>query len=405
MPALSPTMEDGAISSWMKKEGDEVSAGEALCEIETDKATVDFELADDGVLAKILVKENVRVKVGDVIGILVDDTADVAAFANTTLADFTSSSSTKEQISTQPEPKVEQPAYVPSPSKIETNSSNRIFISPLARKLAKDNEIDISSLKGKGTGPKGRIIASDITSNLNQTTTQTQTVNATPTNQKNESNFADQPLSFQELANNLTISKKEAPHYYLVSEIKLNQVLKLRQEFKDKYDIDLSINDFIVKASATAMKSTPVVNASFRSDFVRIFHNTDINLYTQESVGIIRKCNTKGLTEISQESAAILENAETKLDLGTFAIINLGKYGVKKVFPIVLHGQSACLGVGEITKEYEPFHDESGELNFTENEIVNVSLSCDHRVVDGAIGAQWLQKFKQLLEDPSTLLL
>lgn len=412
MPALSPTMEDGAISCWNKEEGDEVGAGDAICEIETDKATVDFELADDGVLARILVGPNTRVKVGDLIGILVEDKSDVGAFKDTKLSDFKEASS---ESATPPPAETEKPAVVeeqvaaapaklvsePSPTK--SDSGGRIFISPFAKKTAKENNVDFTNIKG--TGPEGRIVVADIINFMKQQPlkdTATPTASVTGESATIQAAFEDLSVVDNELGQNLSLSKKEAPHYYLSTEISVKKVEDLISLLKGSTDSDISLTDFFIKASAVTMRTVPSANASFRKDFIRNFKDCHINVFLNDKHGLVEDCHNKGLAAITEDTQKILHSEASNLKLGTFSVVSLD---VAKLFPIVLHGQSACLGVGEIVEFNEPFENEKGEIDFVTKRVVNVTLSCDHRVVDGAVGAQWLQKFKSVVEEPLNMLL
>lgn len=449
MPALSPTMEEGSIASWSKAEGEFVSAGEAVCEIETDKATVDFELADDGFLAKILVAakdtdpNQSSIQVGQVIGLLVEEEKDILALKDVTLADVSAEQASESSTSAAPpvvdSPPVSPPASVPAPvvappsSYTPSAGTGRVFISPLARRTAEEAGIEVTAFHQLGTGPNGRVLYQDVLDYLagDQHTQQALSSQASSSESLSRASeaageFIDVPaLDGAALKNNLTFSKREVPHYFLNCEIDLSKVMALREEFHTTQDVEVSVNDFVLKAAAVAMKAVPYVNASFRNTFIRQFVNCHFNVYTQvrsgasgmtTELGLIRDVNSKGLFEISQEVAGLssapdgseaADGDQKKLQMGTFSIINLGMYGVKAAHPIVVYGQSACLGIGSIEEELVPFVPKAGEeeISFEMKPKVLVSLSCDHRVVDGAIGAQWLQHFKKLMENPITMLL
>eukprot|EP00924_Labyrinthula_sp_SR-Ha-C_P005127 maker-scaffold_1-snap-gene-22.60-mRNA-1 protein AED:0.03 eAED:0.03 QI:324/1/1/1/0.6/0.5/6/388/455 len=409
MPALSPTMEEGKIAAWTKNVGDFVAAGDSICEIETDKATVDFEMADDGFLAKILMEagDTQVVKVGVPIGVIVEEESDIAAFQ-----DFVPEMSDAEE-STEAEaaaptavtstPQVSLPPTAAAPEEKLGSSGTRIKISPLAKKLAAEAGIAVDSLSQiSGTGPEGRIIAENVKDFISKGVPQSDV--AVPTAVSHPLETETSFVSAETLTALLSESKKTIPHYFLNNQIDVTEILKLREELVASSGVELSLSDFLLKAAAKSMSVVPSMNASFREGFIREFENVHINVFTKDAsetkLGLIKNVNSKGLAEISEAAIEIEESSLTEAELGTFSVINVGAFGVASINPIIVAGQSGCLGVGNVTDEIVV----NGE-DFEERKKVWVSLSCDHRVVDGAVGAQWMQHYKQLLENPHMLLL
>ncbi|CAG8503305.1 3744_t:CDS:2 [Ambispora gerdemannii] len=414
MPALSPTMTMGNVGTWQKNIGDPVSPGDVLVDIETDKAQMDFECQEEGYLAKILVETGTKdVKVGQPIAVLVEGQEDVEKFTDYTIAD----TGIADTGSAQPTPKEEKPKEqspepqknsdstttqpsTPSPQK---KSSDRIFASPLARKLAEERGIPLDQITG--TGPNDRIIKADVDSFV------------APAPSSPEAEYTDIPLSNirRVIAARLTESKQTVPHYYLTIEAEMDKVLKLREVLNKDSDgsYKLSVNDFIIKASALALKNVPEVNSAWHGEFVRQYHNSDISIATATPTGlitpIITKAESKGLAVISNQVKELASRArEGKLaphefQGGSFSISNLGMYSIKSFTAIINPPQSCILAVGTTTKKLVP--DESQTTGYRVTNTIHVTLSCDHRVVDGAVGAQWLKAWRSYIENPLRFLL
>ncbi|KXN73550.1 pyruvate dehydrogenase [Conidiobolus coronatus NRRL 28638] len=432
MPALSPTMTQGNIGQWAKKEGDAIAPGDVLVEIETDKAQMDFEFQEEGYIAKILVQPGTKdLAVNSPIAILVESEDLVAQFADFTVNDIQggSTAATSEaqaepaKTEAAPAPKAEsKPAATeskPQATSTQSSSDDRIKASPLARKLAEEKGIDIGAVVG--SGPGGRIVKSDIENykpSAAPAASQASTpAAAAPAPAPAGASFTDIPLSNMRkvIASRLSESKQTIPHYYLTSEINMDKVLKLRAALnasgKDQYKI--SVNDFVVKASSIALKAVPEVNSSWQGEFIRQYHNTDISIAAATPAGlitpIVRNVEAKGLAGISaevKELATKARNNELKpheYQGGSFTISNLGMYGVNSFTAIINPPQSCILAVGGTEKKL--VLNPNTEKGFSESNVMKVTLSCDHRVVDGAVGAQWLKKFKELLENPLNMLL
>mmetsp|Transcript_45270 Transcript_45270/g.72646 ORF Transcript_45270/g.72646 Transcript_45270/m.72646 type:complete len:461 (+) Transcript_45270:407-1789(+) len=420
MPALSPTMTEGVIANWLKAPGDEVEAGQPVCEIETDKATVDFEVQDDGILAKILTEAGGSpIPVGSVIGVIVEEAGDVAAFANVTaeqLGGESTAPAASAPAPAAPAPAAPAPAVEAAPAKRVEGA--RVFASPFARKIAVESGVEISAIAG--TGPNGRIVAADVQHFLTLPAAEqasaevaAASTDAVPGAPAGGLGFIDYPVTAdaQALAKQMELSKHEIPHYYLNSEIDISELLSVREQLNANLAADehVSVNDFVVRAAAIAMNRVPDVNASWGKTFIRKYDQCDINVAVIDSEGentvmpVIRGANNKGLSSIAKECKMLMdpESDEVDFGVGTFTISNMGSFGVKAFTPIVRQPQAASLGVGTITKRAIPGAD--GEVKIVSN--MTVTLSCDHRVVDGAVSAGWLQEFKSLLQNPMSMLL
>jgi pyruvate dehydrogenase E2 component (dihydrolipoamide acetyltransferase) len=423
MPKLSPTMDAGTIQEWVKKQGDEIEAGDVLAEIETDKATMSFEYNDEGFMAKIFIPEGqTEVPIGKPICVVVEDEADIAAFADYIPPSSGGAPVTDDPVPdrTAPTPGVKHTPAAPAPTQ---ESRSRIFASPLARRNAADSGISLSSVQG--SGPGGRVLAADVTTAI-EADASAPGSEVAPTDPAGREATSPGPLGtftdvdstkFQRVAaDRLTMSKQTIPHYYLTTECTVDKMLLLRATLNAKAregSPRLSVNDFVVKAAAAALRTVPEVNAQWMGDIIRMFHSADICIAVQTPNGlitpIVKDADRKGVREISAEVKLLAERARGgKLTPGefmggTFTISNLGMFGVSEFAAIVNPPQAAILGVGTSVQRVVP--DSSTESGFATRTVMNVTLSCDHRVVDGAVGAQWLSAFKDNLEDPINIIL
>lgn len=446
MPSLSPTMEAGQIAKWNKETGDTFQAGDVFCEIQTDKATVDFEAQDDGIIAKILTPAgSADVKCGDPIMVIVQEPDDVAAFQNYAVSSSSSSSSNIPVAEPTSATGVAAPPPVASPPSVAsaattaattttttTTSAGKLIASPLAFKLAKELGKDISAIQG--TGPGGRVLADDVkeyipmvsTPNTATTTTilperpivPSPTILSVPALPVVGSGFVDYPLapSAMESAARLTQAKRNIPHYYLTIDLKLDAMLQLRSSLTNTKSSSaasttISLNDLLLKAAACAMKAVPEANASWMDTFVRVYDNVDINVVVNGGyTPLIRNVHQKGLVQIGTEFTTLLEKAnEHTLEredcaVGTFTVVNLGSYGIKSAAPIIFEPQACLLAFGAAENRIVP-NTNSEDSIYQQAVMMTATLSCDHRVIDGAVGAQWLSAFKSHVENPNTLLL
>jgi len=426
LPALSPTMESGTIISWEKKEGDRLDEGDLLAEIETDKATMGFETPDEGYLAKILVEAGTKdVAIGKLVCIIVENQEDIAAFKDfkddgTAEAAAPAAPAAAEPVSAPPAP-VSTPVVTGTTTPAVASSEGRKFVSPLARMLAADKGISLSSLSN-GSGFEGSITAKDVASlSAAPAPVSVQAPPApvpTPVQPVKGQKFTDLPVSNIRgvIAKRLLQSKQTIPHYYLSVDVNMDAVLAMRKEFNaslEKEGGKLSVNDFVIKAAALACGKVPEVNSSWQETFIRQYDTVDVSVAVSTDRGLITpivfNAERKGLSSISNDIKSLASKArEGKLQPhefqgGTFSISNLGMFGVRNFTAIINPPQACILAVGGTEKRLVV--DESADAGYRSANVMTVTLSCDHRVVDGAVGAQWIAAFKKYLEKPTTMLL
>ncbi|KAG8494667.1 hypothetical protein CXB51_012318 [Gossypium anomalum] len=425
MPSLSPTMTEGNIARWLKKEGDKVSPGEVLCEVETDKATVEMECMEEGYLAKIIKGDGSKeIKVGEIIAITVEEEGDIAKFKDYSPPASDSVATAAKDSAAPPPPKqepVEQPASSPEPKTPKPTSSpseDRIFASPLARKLAEEHKVPLSSIKG--TGPDGHIVKADIEDYL---ASRGKEVSA-PTPKTKDAKLA--ALDYVDIphsqirkitASRLLFSKQTIPHYYLTVDTCVDKLMDLRSQLNSLQEASggkrISINDLVIKAAALALRKVPQCNSSWTDDYIRQYNNVNINVAVQTDNGlyvpVIRDADKKGLSSIAEEVKNLAQKAKENslkpedYEGGTFTVSNLGgPFGIKQFCAIINPPQSGILAVGSAEKRVIPG---SGPDQFKFASFMSVTLSCDHRVIDGAIGAEWLKAFKGYIENPESMLL
>ncbi|KAG8724893.1 pyruvate dehydrogenase complex dihydrolipoamide acetyltransferase component (E2) [Ceratobasidium sp. 395] len=428
MPAMSPTMTEGGIASWKKKEGESYAAGDVLLEIETDKATMDVEAQDDGILAKIIRGDNSKnVAVGTPIAIVAEEGDDLAAAAD--LAKEAENEKPpapkKEEKEAKPEAKEEpksesKPKEAPKeskePTKGELQAGAPIFATPIAKKIALERGIPLA--KVKGTGPDGRIVREDV--EKFQPAAAGATSAGVGAAAEGAAAYTDIPVSNMRrtIGQRLTQSKQEVPHYYVTVDIDMGKVLKLREVFNASLAgkegaTKLSVNDFIVKAVALAMQDVPEANSSWMGDKIRQNHLVDVSVAVATPTGlitpIIKNVASKGLTAISTETKNLATKARAgklqpaEYQGGTFTVSNLGMYGVSHFTAIINGAQSCILAVGATQPVLQPAPEE--EKGFRTAQIMKVTLSSDHRTVDGAVAARWLQAFRGYLENPLTFMI
>ncbi|RQO85087.1 hypothetical protein POPTR_001G198000v4 [Populus trichocarpa] len=425
MPSLSPTMTEGNIARWLKKEGDKISPGEVLCEVETDKATVEMECMEEGYLAKILKGDGSKeIKLGEVIAITVEDGEDIAKFKDYSPSTSGSGDTSAKEASSHAPPEkeeVEKPASPPEPKVSKPSAApngDRIFSSPLARKLAEDHNVPLSSIKG--TGPDGHIVKADIEYYL---ASRGEEVPATKPVTKDTPvptlDYVDIPHSQirKVTASNLLFSKQTIPHYYLTVDTCVDKLMSLRSQLNLLQEASggkrISLNDLVIKAAALALRKVPQCNSSWTDNYIRQYNNVNINVAVQTDNGlyvpVIKDADKKGLSKISDDVKNLAQKAkENRLkpedyEGGTFTVSNLGgPFGIRQFCAIINPPQSGILAVGSAEKRVIPG---SGHDDFKFASFMSVTLSCDHRVIDGAIGAEWLKAFKGYIENPESMLL
>ena len=414
MPALSPTMTEGNLAKWVVKEGDKIKSGQVIAEIETDKATMEVEAVDEGVIGKIMVTSGTEgVKVNQLIALLLEDGEDKAVLdsykpkAGAASAAPAPSAEKKEELASAP--------AVSAPASPMLNAGDRVKASPLAKRIAANEAIDIRMVAG--TGPHGRIVKDDVL----------KAVASGGTGGKGR--VMRNPVDSTKIPNNnmrkviarrLSESKQTVPHFYLTVACELDRLLEVRKEVnfeaeaqssKDKKPAyKLSVNDFIIKATALALKKVPTANASWTDEAILQYNNVDISVAVAIDGGlitpIVKNADQKSVITISNEMKDLASRAKSgklspeEFQGGGFSISNLGMFGVKQFAAIVNPPQGCILAVGAGEDRAVV---RSGKLEI--RNMVDLTLSVDHRVVDGAVGAQFLAALKHYLESPSLMLL
>ena len=440
MPALSPTMTEGTLAKWLVKEGDEISSGDIIAEIETDKATMEVEAVDEGTVGKLLVSEGTDgVPVNKVIAVLLEEGEDASAIPSDPQAgapapkapEAKQAEAPKEEAPKQ-EAKAEKPASSgngatpPQAAAAGGSSGERIFASPLARRIAKDKGVDLAAVKG--SGPHGRIVKADVEGAKPGAAPAAKAApGAAPAAAAPAAagpgakqladmlgmTYKQEPLSGMRkvIAKRLTESKQQVPHFYLTVDCELDELLKVRKELNSRSDdYKISVNDFVIRASALALKKVPAANASYDESGLLFYDHADVSVAVATPAGlitpIIKAAETKGLAAIANEMKDLAGRArDNKLKPeeyqgGTFSVSNLGMFGIKDFAAVINPPQGCILAVG--AGEQRPVVKDGALAVAT---VMSCTLSVDHRVVDGAVGAQFLAAFKKLIEDPLTMLL
>ncbi|HJK85074.1 MAG TPA: pyruvate dehydrogenase complex dihydrolipoamide acetyltransferase [Candidatus Megaira endosymbiont of Stentor roeselii] len=405
MPALSPTMTEGNLAKWVKKEGEKISAGEVIAEIETDKATMEVEAVDEGVIAKILIPEGTEgVQVNSLIAVLIEEDeedADIEAFiAKFNTSEKTVEKSAKEKTLESTEVKLASVSASTSTSAQGITTNKRIFASPLAKRIAALEGISLSNIIG--SGPHGRIIKNDILSAAKNT-------KGTIRRDNEEYRLVPNNNMRKVIAKRLLESKLTVPHFYLSIECIMDSVVNVRAQINANFESDkdkrLSVNDFIILACGKALKEVPAANASWTDSAIMLYNNVDISVAVAIEGGlitpIIKNADQKDIVKISSEMKDLAKRAREnalapeEFQGGGFSISNLGMYGIKSFSAIVNPPQGCIMAVG-ISSKRPVIIDDKVEIRT----IMDVTLSCDHRVVDGAVGAEFLAAFKKYIEAP-----
>ena len=421
MPALSPTMEEGTLAKWLVKEGDRIQSGDLIAEIETDKATMEFEAVDEGIIGKLLVSEGSEgVKVNSPIAVILDDGEELKVSETADLVVETER--TKSEVTTEEVAEIQKPSM----NAVQT-SSTRFFATPLARRLAREKGIDLGSISG--SGPHGRIVKTDILEiNVSSVDTNQESL-ANPvlrtnvqqasgssiTNLYADREFKEIPLNSMRktVASRLTEAKQNIPHFYLRKEARIDELLQVRARLNAhlaEKNNKLSINDFIIKSCALALQSVPTANAIWAEDKILQLKPSDIAVAVSVEDGlftpIIRDANTKSLSNISKEMKELADKARSKKLMpseyqgGSFSISNLGMFGVDNFDAVINPPHGAILAVGRGLQK--PIVNEDESISVAN--LMSLTLSVDHRVIDGALGAKLLQNITKYLEDPVLML-
>ena len=413
MPALSPTMEEGTLAKWLVKEGDTVESGDVMAEIETDKATMEFEAVDEGIIGKILVPEGSSgVKVNEIIAILLDDGEDVS---NIEVQEPENKQDIIEKINT-----VENKPSIKLENSNKNLNKERVFATPLARRIAKSNNLELTNIKG--TGPYGRIVKADVESNnisyLEKPATLSMTSSTTTETIKDiykDRHFTEIALDGMRtvIANRLTEAKQTIPHFYLRRSVSLDKLLMIRAEMNnglaDK-GIKISVNDFIIKASSLALQDIPKANVVWAHDRILQMKSSDVAVAVSVEGGlytpVLFDSENKSISSLSSEIKALASKARDKklspseYQGGSFAISNLGMMGVENFDAVINPPHGSILAVGAGTKK--PLVMEDGSISVAT--IMSMTLSVDHRAIDGALGAEFLARIAHYLENPLNML-
>ncbi|KAM0683504.1 hypothetical protein MDAP_001073 [Mitosporidium daphniae] len=444
MPALSPTMAEGTLSRWKKAVGDAVKPGDSLAEIETDKATMDWECQEQGYIAKIIYPDGGKdIPIGKPLLVIVENKDDIASIPDSIFQESPKQDPSN-SVSKTSAPVLEeaQPNFEPSkPTKVlderpqmqkpdfSSSSSSRLKISPLARKLAAENKLDLSSLHINGSGPGGRIVENDITSIVDK---QKQVKPAFFGKEMAKGVTVQRPLSNMRrtIAKRLTESTTTIPHFHLNCKVNVDSLLGIRKRINSHLAIKhpgtkVSVNDFIIKAVAVSLKEHPGINASWMGDSIHEYSNVDISIAVSTGEGLITpivfNADKLGLLETATEVKRLAAKAKAQTLApnefmgGTFTISNLGMFGVTSFTSIINLPQAAILSVGATETVWRPIQQILEQSNedaeaVEEDKLIpcsemTLTLGCDHRVVDGALGTQFLKTLKSLLEDPAQMLL
>jgi len=415
MPALSPTMEEGNLAKWHVKEGDDVTSGDVIAEIETDKATMEVESIDDGVVGKIAVAEGTEgVKVGTVIAVLLEEGESASDIKATAAAAPAATPAKPAESAAKAEAEQAEPPKV-APATQAPAAGGRIKASPLAKRLAKDAGLDLSTLTG--SGPGGRIVKADVESTSKTAAAPAAAavggaVAVAVAGPEGDAPFEEVKLSNMRktIARRLTESKQSVPHFYLTVDIELDKLLKLRAEVNAQLDpAKVSVNDFIIKACALALRDVPEANVQFGGDVMRHYSRSDISVAVATDGGlvtpVVRAAEGKSIGAIAAEMKELASKARDNKLMpedytgGTFTISNMGMMGIKEFSAVINPPQGAILAVGAGIET--PVVRDGAITTAT---MMSVTLSCDHRAIDGAVGAKLLGAIKGYLEKPLSIL-
>ena len=416
MPRLSDTMTEGVVAQWLKKVGDKISEGDILAEIETDKATMEFESFNEGTLLYIGLKEGESAPVDSLLAIIGEEGEDIDAILKEFKAAAKSESKDEETLKAPKAPKAtEKAAEIAEPEKVteteqtqvSANTSGRIIASPLAKKIAEEKGINLNNVSGTGDG--GRIVKSDVENYVPAAVSSSSAASAPVVSGKES--FEETPNSQMRktIARRLAESKFTAPHYYLMLEINMDNAIESRKLINELPDTKVSFNDIVVKASAMALKKHPKVNSQWFDDRTRINHHVHVGVAVAVEDGllvpVVRFTDQKTMTQIGAEVKDMATRAKSKkltpaeMEGSTFTVSNLGMFGISEFTSIINQPNSAILSVGAIIEKPVV---KNGQI--VVGNTMKITLACDHRTVDGATGSAFLQTLKQFIENPVTML-
>ncbi len=412
MPALSPTMKEGNLAKWVKKEGDKIKAGEVIAEIETDKATMEVEAVDEGTLGKILVAEGTEnVAVNSCIALLLEDGEDKKSLENYSVKSASAPATEEPKVETKKEEKISAPLTTNS-LPLSSSEAKRSAASPLAKRIAKEEGVSISQIQG--TGPHGRVIKDDVLDFVRSGGARTGVVRRNP----QEFSAVKNNNMRKVIARRLLESKQTVPHFYLSCELNINKLQELRAALNEVAPHDengnpeykISVNDLIIKATAMALKKVPEANSAWTEEAVLLYNNIDISMAVAIGGGlitpIIKNADQKTIQAISKEAKQLAKKARDgklqpeEFQGGSFSISNLGMFGIDNFAAIVNPPQSCILAVARAVEKPIVEH---GKI--TTAHMMNVTLSSDHRSVDGAVGAEFLKALRRYIEHPILMLL
>ncbi len=419
MPALSPTMEEGTLAKWHVKEGDSVESGDIIAEIETDKATMEFEAVDEGVIGKIVIAEGTEgVKVNEPIAVLLEDGEDASAVENAKAAPAPSAAPA-DDAGDKAAASGASAAPAPAPTAKPTDKGDRVFATPLARRIAANKGLDLKSLKG--SGPHGRIVKADVENEQAAPAVAQAAPLATSASSDQVKAMYD-GREFEEvtldgmrktIAARLTEAKQTVPHFYLRRSIKIDNLLKLRSQMNkglEDQGIKISVNDFIIKASAKALQDVPMANVAWAGDRILKFDASDVAVAVAIEGGlftpVLKDSDTKSLSVLSSEMKDLATRARDRklapheYQGGSFAISNLGMMGIENFDAVINPPHGSILAVGAGQKQ--PIVGEDGQVTIAT--MMSTTLSVDHRAIDGALGAEFLGRIAHYLENPAAML-
>ena len=401
MPKLSDTMDEGKILKWVRKEGEKVKQGETIVEIESDKADMELEAYDSGVLRKIVVQEGGKAPIGALIAVIGDANENIDAL----LTESTSAAPAKKEEKKETPASVQHSSSTPQVLIQPTQGDGKVKASPLAKRLAKENNINLGSVQG--SGPQGRVIKRDIESAMSGKMSVTRsTATIVP------GTVEEIPLSAirKTIAKRMTESKVTAPHFYVTVEVDMEPAMAFREQINSATDIKLSFTDIIIKASAAALMKHPQVNATYLGDKSRQYHYVHIGVAVALDEGlitpVIKNCEQKRIDQINHELRDLVDRARTRklkqdeYQGSTFTISNLGMFGVEDFVAIINPPEGAILAVGSIVEKPVV---KNGTI--TVGHTMKITISADHRIIDGAVAARFLQDLKKFMENPAALTL